>query len=62
MAPRWVQSATIASVGLVCKAFLHSRLCSVSVTGLSNLLHALEESQRKNDGRGVITGVFVISL
>lgn len=43
---------TVAAVGLTCKAFLRSGLCSLDLAGLHHLQAALEEQPR----RGVVTG------
>ncbi|KII95921.1 hypothetical protein PLICRDRAFT_694037 [Plicaturopsis crispa FD-325 SS-3] len=42
--------ATATTIGLTCKAFLNSGLCSVTVNGLSTLLDALNSDER-NRGR-----------
>jgi monolysocardiolipin acyltransferase len=47
--------STVAAVGLVCKAYLHSGLCSISVRGLPYLLDALKSPEREQ-GQGVVTG------
>ncbi|KAH9994343.1 acyltransferase-domain-containing protein [Russula compacta] len=51
---RILSAATLAAIGLTCKAYLHSGLCSVSVRGLPHLLDALNSPERQS-GRGVIT-------
>lgn len=51
-----LSKATVATTGLVCKAFLNLGYCSsVQVNGLENLIQALESDDR-NHGRGVVTG------
>jgi monolysocardiolipin acyltransferase len=50
-----LSAATVAAVGLTCKAYLHSGLCSISVRGLPYLLDALKSPERKQ-GQGVVTG------
>jgi monolysocardiolipin acyltransferase len=50
-----LSAATVAAVGLTCKAYLHSGLCSISVRGLPYLLDALENPERQR-GQGVLTG------
>ncbi|KAF8974690.1 acyltransferase-domain-containing protein [Flammula alnicola] len=49
-----LSTATISAVGLLCKAFLNSGLCSVEVNGLQTLRNALENSKR-NTGQGIVT-------
>ncbi|TFK73013.1 acyltransferase-domain-containing protein [Pluteus cervinus] len=50
-----LSTATVASVGLTCKAFLNLGYCgSVTVNGLTNLVRALE-SESRNRGQGVVT-------
>ncbi|KAI0065174.1 acyltransferase-domain-containing protein [Artomyces pyxidatus] len=49
-----LSTATVATIGLSCKAFINLGLCSMSVHGLQNLLKALESAERK-DGRGIVT-------
>jgi len=53
---RWV---TVAAVGLTCKAYLKSGLCSIFVRGAGSgvpyLLDALNSPERKH-GQGTITG------
>ena len=54
---RQFRSAAILAVGLTCKAFLSLGFCSsVKVNGLHNLFRALE-SQDRDKGRGLITGM-----
>jgi hypothetical protein len=50
-----LSAATVAAVGLTCKAYLNSGLCSISVRGLPYLLDALESTERQS-GQGVLTG------
>ncbi|KAF8260052.1 hypothetical protein EI94DRAFT_1612614 [Lactarius quietus] len=50
-----LSAATVAAIGLTCKAYLHSGLCSISVRGLPHLLAALSSSERQS-GQGVVTG------
>ena len=50
-----LSAATVAAIGLTCKAYLHSGLCSISVRGLPYLLDALESPERQS-GQGVLTG------
>lgn len=50
-----LSTATVSAVGLICKAFLNSGLCTVQVSGLQTLKAALENPKR-NSGQGVITG------
>ena len=52
---RILSAATVAAIGLTCKAYLHSGLCSISVRGLPYLLEALNSPERQN-GQGVVTG------
>ncbi|KAF8639973.1 hypothetical protein AX17_001220 [Amanita inopinata Kibby_2008] len=52
-----LSTATIATVGLLSKAFLNLAPASVSVNGLSTLLRALDCEERTR-GRGIITGPF----
>jgi len=52
---RILSAATLTAVGLTCKAYLNSGLCSISVRGLPYLLDALNSSERKH-GQGVVTG------
>ncbi|KAF9246916.1 acyltransferase-domain-containing protein [Melanogaster broomeanus] len=49
-----LSSAVITATGLTCKAFLNSGLCSITVSNLSVLLHALRSEQRRS-GQGVVT-------
>ncbi|KAI0740387.1 acyltransferase-domain-containing protein [Earliella scabrosa] len=50
-----LSKATVSAVGLFSKALLNIGFCSsVTVNGLDNLLHALEDDERRK-GRGVIT-------
>ena len=51
---RILSAATVTAVGLTCKAYLHSGLCSISVRGLPYLLDALYSSKRRN-GQGILT-------
>ncbi|KAI0248525.1 acyltransferase-domain-containing protein [Lactifluus subvellereus] len=51
---RILSAATVAAIGLTCKAYLHSGLCSISVRGLPYLLEALDSPERQN-GQGVVT-------
>jgi monolysocardiolipin acyltransferase len=50
-----LSAATVAAIGLTCKAYLHSGLCSISVRGLPYLLDALKSPERQS-GQGVLTG------
>ena len=52
---RILSAATLTAVGLTCKAYLNSGLCSISVRGLPYLLDALN-SRERNHGQGVVTG------
>jgi hypothetical protein len=54
-----VSSAVLSAVGLACKAFLNSGLCSITVSNLPVLLDALS-SERKYGGQGLITGMCCI--
>ncbi|KAG8218352.1 acyltransferase-domain-containing protein, partial [Butyriboletus roseoflavus] len=49
-----LSSTVISAVGLACKAFLNSGLCSITVSGLPILLDALKR-ERRNSGQGLIT-------
>ncbi|KAG9317176.1 acyltransferase-domain-containing protein [Chiua virens] len=49
-----LSSAVISAVGLTCKAFLNSGLCSITVTNLPILLDALRNEGRRS-GQGLIT-------
>ncbi|KAJ3574527.1 hypothetical protein NP233_g1711 [Leucocoprinus birnbaumii] len=51
---RLVSSATVAVVGLTCKAVLSSGFCSLTVNGLPILRNALESAARDR-GQGVLT-------
>jgi monolysocardiolipin acyltransferase len=55
-----LSAATVTAVGLTCKAYLYSGLCSISVHGLPFLLDALYSSKRQN-GPGILTGERVVS-
>jgi hypothetical protein len=56
-----LSAATVTAVGLTCKAYLHSGLCSISVHGLPYLLDALYSSKRRNgQGQGILTGERVL--
>ena len=46
----------IVSVGLACKLFLRSGLCSISVNGLDILKSAISDPDRRAAGQGVVTG------
>jgi monolysocardiolipin acyltransferase len=50
-----LSAATVTAVGLTCKAYLHSGLCSISVSGLPYLLDALYSPKTRN-GPGILTG------
>ncbi|KAF8165075.1 acyltransferase-domain-containing protein [Crassisporium funariophilum] len=49
-----LSKATVATIGLSCKAFLNSGLCSIQVNGLQNLQAALQ-SHGRNSGQGLVT-------
>ncbi|KAH9053058.1 acyltransferase-domain-containing protein [Lactarius vividus] len=49
-----LSAATVAAIGLSCKAYLHSGLCSITVRGLPHLLEALDSPERQN-GQGLVT-------
>ncbi|KAH8981220.1 acyltransferase-domain-containing protein [Lactarius hatsudake] len=49
-----LSAATVAAIGLSCKTYLHSGLCSISVRGLPHLLEALNSPERQN-GQGLVT-------
>ncbi|KAF9482019.1 hypothetical protein BDN70DRAFT_854183 [Pholiota conissans] len=49
-----LSAVTVSAVGLTCKAFLNSGLCSVEVNGLHTLRNALE-SPKRSAGQGIIT-------
>ncbi|KAF8738181.1 hypothetical protein AX14_011598 [Amanita brunnescens Koide BX004] len=49
-----LSTATVATVGLLSKAFLKFGTASLTVNGLQTLLHALE-SQERNNQRGIVT-------
>ena len=51
-----LSAATVAAIGLSCKAYLHSGLCSISVRGLPHLLETLNSPERQT-GQGVVTGI-----
>ena len=53
-----LSAATVTAVGLTCKAYLHSGLCSISVHGLPYLLDALYSSKRRNGQQGILTGEY----
>lgn len=50
-----LSTPTVAAVSWICKAFLKSPFCSVTVNGLPTLLDALHSEQRRS-GRGIVTG------
>lgn len=51
----FLSKLTVCSIGITCKTFLNIGYCSsVRVSGLENLVTALESPQRE-DGRGIIT-------
>lgn len=58
MTPLWssLSAFTTASVGLTCKVFLRSGLCSITVNGLDILKSVIDDSDRRTAGRGVVTG------
>jgi monolysocardiolipin acyltransferase len=55
-----LSAATVTAVGLTCKAYLHSGLCSISVHGLPHLLDALNNNSKRRDGQGILTGERVV--
>ncbi|KAG1756057.1 acyltransferase-domain-containing protein [Suillus lakei] len=50
-----LSTATITATGLLCKAFLNSGLCSITVSNLHILLDALQNDERRRHGQGVVT-------
>lgn len=50
-----LSTATITATGLLCKAFLNSGLCSITVSNLHILLDALRNDERRRRGQGVVT-------
>ena len=50
-----LSTLTVTTIGLTCKAFLNSGLCSIQVNGLQTLKDALK-SRKRNSGQGIITG------
>jgi monolysocardiolipin acyltransferase len=59
---RLLSTLTVTTIGLTCKAFLNLGFCSsVTVRGLPNFLKVLEDEERVNAGRGVITGEHICS-
>jgi monolysocardiolipin acyltransferase len=50
-----LSTPTVVAVSLICKAFMNSPFCSVTVNGLPILLDALHSDQRRS-GRGIVTG------
>ncbi|KAG1820534.1 acyltransferase-domain-containing protein [Suillus subaureus] len=50
-----LSTATITTTGLLCKAFLNSGLCSITVSNLHILLDALRNDERRRHGQGVVT-------
>jgi hypothetical protein len=57
-----LSTATITATGLLCKAFLNSGLCSITVSNLHILLDALRNDERRRHGQGVVTGLSCNSL
>ena len=51
---RILSAASVTAVGLTCKAYLHSGLCSIYVRGLPYFLDALHSPKRRN-GQGILT-------
>ena len=51
-----LSAVTILSVGLTCKLFLRSGLCSVSVQGLDTFKSVIDDSDRLAVGQGIVTG------
>ncbi|KIM83916.1 hypothetical protein PILCRDRAFT_68581 [Piloderma croceum F 1598] len=49
-----LSTPTVVAVSLICKAFLNSPFCSVTVNGLPALMEALHSEQRQR-GRGIVT-------
>ncbi|KAI6122782.1 acyltransferase-domain-containing protein [Pisolithus croceorrhizus] len=49
-----LSTAVITATGLTCKAFLHSGLCSITISNLAVLLDALQDQSRRK-GQGLIT-------
>ena len=52
---------TVLTISLLCKVFLNSPFCAVTVNGLPNLLNALNDKER-TFGRGVVTGMLCRTL
>lgn len=52
-----LSTATVATVGLICKAVISSGFCRITVNGLPTLMRALEDG-RRSSGRGVVTGSY----
>ncbi len=50
---------TIAGVGLTCKLFLRSGLCTITVNGLDILKSFIDDPNRRAAGQGVVTGALV---
>ncbi|KAG2071977.1 acyltransferase-domain-containing protein [Suillus decipiens] len=50
-----LSTVTITATGLLCKAFLNSGLCSITVSNLHILLDALRNDERRRRGQGVVT-------
>ncbi|KAG2043201.1 acyltransferase-domain-containing protein [Suillus americanus] len=50
-----LSTATITATGLLCKAFLNSGLCSITVSNLHILLDALRNDERRRRRQGVVT-------
>ncbi|KAF8803775.1 hypothetical protein BYT27DRAFT_7108615 [Phlegmacium glaucopus] len=49
-----LSTLTVTTIGLTCKAFLNSGLCSIQVNGIQTLKDALK-NQKRNSGQGIIT-------
>jgi len=54
---RLLSPVTVAATGLLCKAFLNSGLCSITVNNLHILLDAIRDDERRRRGQGVVTGM-----
>ncbi|KAG1753707.1 acyltransferase-domain-containing protein [Suillus paluster] len=50
-----LSTATITATGLLCKAFLNSGLCSITVSNLHILLDAIRNDDRRRHGQGLVT-------
>lgn len=57
-----LSTATVATIGLTCKAFLNLGLCELTVNNHHILLDALKDEEKRKEGTGIVTGKSTASL